>query len=311
MAGDRKVCIITGANSGIGFEAATRMARLGYHVVLACRSAERGNEAVARIQRKHLEANVSFLPLDLASLESIRRFVQAFRSTGLKLNVLINNAGLGVWSSTVPQFTNDGFELTFGVNHLGHFLLTNLLLGELKATAKTDGEARIVVVSSLVHDPDLRGGSGKRRAHIDFDDMQSLQPRAFSGEIAYKNSKLANILFTYELNKRLEGTNISCNAMNPGLIPTTGFFRNLGACTRCCMRCCCLSFGRCLHITRSVAQGAECIVLLATSDDLRGVGGKYFSDCEETPSSQESYDTSVSARLWDESAKLVGLQEVS
>ena len=308
-----KVCIVTGANSGIGFAVASRMAEHGYKVHLACRSAENGNNAVARIRHRQQDADVSFMPLDLASIESIQSFVQAFRSTGDKLNVLINNAGIGLdWSLTVAPLTRDGFELTFGVNHLGHFLLTNLLLDELKAAAQSDGEARVVVVSSQVHDPEFRGARGRGLAvHIDFEDLQLIEkPGVYSGEIAYKNSKLANVLFAYELNRRLQGSNVTCNAMNPGFVPTTSFFKNFSPFLRCCMLCCCLPFGRCFGMTRTVTQGADCVVLLATSEKLRGVGGKYFSDCQETQSSKESYDPEVAERLWTESAKLLKMDEL-
>ena len=304
---DKKVCIITGANSGIGFETAKRMARKGFEVILACRSVDRGNEAVKRIKRKYSNAEVSFMTLNLASFKSIHEFVDNFHATGKPLSVLVNNAGLQTAvNGNDITFTDDGFELTFGVNHLGHFLLTTLLLENLKETAERLGEARVVVVSSSAHDPQTRAGrSGITRAQIDFDDLECI--RRFTGDRAYKNSKLANVLFAYELNRRLEGTKVTCNAMNPGLIPSTNFSRHQRIFLRCCFLCCCLTCGRCLGISRTTSQGARCVTYLATSEAVKGVGGKYFQDCREIRSSVESYVENIAARLWEESTNMIAM----
>ena len=303
----KKVCVITGANSGIGFETAKRMAKKGFEVILACRNVEKGNEAVKRLKRKIRSADVSFMTLNLANFKSIHEFVDNFNAAGKSLSVLVNNAGLQTeLEGRDISFTDDGFELTFGVNHLGHFLLTTLLLENLKATAETHGEARVVVVSSGAHDPRTRAGkSGSARAHIDFDDLESIQ--CFTGDRAYKNSKLANILFAYELNRRLDGTGVTCSAMNPGLIPSTNFSRHQGFCARCCLLCCCASCGRCFGISRTVSQGAECVTYIASSDAVKGVGGKYYQDCREVRSSAESYVENIAARLWEESTTMIAM----
>lgn len=304
---EKKVCIITGANSGIGFETAKEMAKKGFEVILACRNVERGNEAVKRIKRKCRNAEISFMTLNLASFKSVHEFVDNFHAAGKSLSVLVNNAGLQTaFDGRDISFTDDGFELTFGVNHLGHFLLTTLLLEDLKDTAERLGEARIVIVSSSVHDPETRAGiTGTARAHMNFEDLESIQ--CFTGDRAYKNSKLANILFAYELNRRLEGTGVTCNAMNPGLIPRTNFSRHQRFCIRCCFVCCCLTCGRCLGFSHTISQGARCVTHLASSEELKGVGGKYYQDCREIRSSAESYVENIAARLWEESNNMIAM----
>ncbi|XP_023931511.1 retinol dehydrogenase 12-like [Lingula anatina] len=162
----KKTIIITGANTGIGFEAARILCRSGdkYEVILACRSEEKAQAAVKAIKEESPNADVMFMKLDLASLDSVRQFVDNFLATGKKLHVLCNNAGMATnFSDNVRHLTKDGFEMTMGTNHFGHFLLTNLLLDKLKSTAASDGEARIVVTSSGMHDIN---GQQNRRAFI-------------------------------------------------------------------------------------------------------------------------------------------------
>ena len=199
-----------------------------------------------------------------------------------------------------PIFTEDGFELTFGINHLGHFLLTLLLLDDLK---KNTPDARIVVLTSSLHDPNVKGGGGKP-AHIDFDNLQLLAPGSFDSGLAYKNSKLANVLFAYELDRRLHGTGVTVNAVCPGFIPSTELFRH-NPVVKCYLICCCNILFRCFRVTRTISSGAENVVFVATSDKLRGIGGKFFKNCEQVESSVESRDRDVADKLWKVSAEMV------
>ena len=196
-----KTVIITGANTGIGLETAVDLAGRGARVILACRSKEKGEAAVDKVKRRSKSENAAFVSLDLASLDSVRKFASEILDKELRIDVLINNAGV-----MVPPYTKtaDGFELQFGVNHLAHFLLTNLLLDRLKQAPS----ARIVNVSSLAHE------WGK----INFDDLQSEVSYSRGG--AYGQSKLANVLFTRSLARRLQGTNVTAYSVHPGSVRT-------------------------------------------------------------------------------------------
>ena len=204
---DGKTVIITGANSGIGLETAVDLAKRNARVILACRSVERGEKAAVEVRKRSGNDNVMFRQLDLASLDSVRKFVDKVLKEEPRIDILINNAGVLYLSRTLTQ---DGFEMQFGVNHLGHFLLTNLLLDRIKEAPS----ARIVNVSSVAH------AFGK----IDFDNLNC--EKAFSRWGAYGTSKLANILFTRSLAKRLKGTNVTVNSLHPGTI-TTELSRNV------------------------------------------------------------------------------------
>ena len=200
---DGKTVIITGANSGIGLETAVDMAKRNARVILACRSVERGEAAVADVRKRSGNNNVVFVQLDLGSLDSVRAFAAKMLEDEPHIDILINNAGV----MTIPKrtLTSDGFEMQFGVNHLGHFLLTNLLLDRIKNTPS----ARIVNLSSSA-----QGYAGK----FEFDNLNS--ERSYSPFRAYCASKLANVLFTRSLAKRLEGTGVTTNAVDPGAIKT-------------------------------------------------------------------------------------------
>ena len=198
---DRKTAIITGANTGIGLETAVDFAERNGRVILACRSKERGEAAVEQVKRRSGNNNVIFMPLDLASLDSVRSFATNVLDREARVDILVNNAGI----MACPYMkTADGFEMQFGVNHLGHFLLTNLLLDRLKEAPA----ARIVNVSSSAH----------KRGKINFEDLNSTKKYTPFG--AYSQSKLANVLFTRSLAKRLEGSNVIVNALHPGVIRT-------------------------------------------------------------------------------------------
>jgi retinol dehydrogenase 12 len=198
---DGKVVIITGANSGIGKETAIDLAKRGGKVYIACRDVKRGEDALSDIKDKSGSGNVHFLQLDLASMASIHEFSKKFHELEAQLHILINNAGV---MACPKAMTKDGFEMQIGTNHMGHFLLTNLLLDLLKQTAP----ARIVNVSSLFH----------WYGRINRDDLNS--EKSYWRWIAYGQSKIANILFTRELARRLEGTGVTANSLHPGAVRT-------------------------------------------------------------------------------------------
>lgn len=273
-----KTCVVTGANSGIGKETAEGLARMGATVVMVCRDRERGQAALEEIKSKSGNQSVELMICDLASQAQIRKLVEEFKQKHNRLDVLVNNAGLVLTHRTV---TEDGFETTFAVNHLGYFLLTNLLLDVIKQSAP----ARIVNVASTAH----------RSATIDFNDLQG--ERSYGTMRAYGQSKLANILFTYELARRLEGSGVTVNCLHPGIIGTNIFRAAPGI----------LSAAAKL-IFKSPKKGAETSLYLATSPEVAQVTGKYFDDKKVISSSPESHNKAVAERLWQISEQLTKLQ---
>lgn len=273
-----KVCLITGGSRGIGQAAAVELAAMGARVVLVARNAERGAATLERI-RARTGQGAGLLLADLATLEGVRQAAREFRAEYDRLDVLINNAGAVFSQRTV---TADGFERTFALNHLAYFLLTNLLLDMLRASAP----ARIVNVSSAAH----------QGAVLDFADLQI--ERRYTGFRAYGRSKLANILFTHELARRLEGTGVTANALHPGVV-STGFNKNNGLLMRLGM-----TVIRPFLITPE--KGARTIVYLASSPAVESVSGEYFVNCTATRSSPVSYDEDAARRLWEVSATFTG-----
>lgn len=278
-----KVCLVTGSSSGIGKATASGLAALGATVVLACRDSGRGEAARQEIIRESNNQNVSVGLVDLARLDSVRLFAADFRKKVPRLDVLINNAGIYASKRVV---TVDGFEATFAINHLAHFLLTNLLLDLMKASAPS----RIVNVSSEAH----RGG------HINFNDLHG--ERKYSGWKSYPQSKLANVLFTYELARRLEGTGVTVNCVHPGSV-RTNFARDNGGLMGLIVRV----FA---PLMLSPEQGAKTVVWLASSPEVEHSTGKYFAKQSEMKSSKESYDLEVAKHLWDVSCALTGFGQV-
>ena len=275
-----KTCMVTGATSGIGKEAALALARQGATVVVVGRNAAKAAATVQHIQQRTGNLKVDYLLADLSSQSEVRRLADQFKDRYQGLDVLVNNAGALMVSR---RLSVDGIETTFALNHLSYFLLTNLLLDVLKAASPS----RIVNVSSDSH----------QRAGLDFRDLQG--ERAYGGFRAYGRSKLANLLFTYELARRLEGTGVTVNGLHPGLV-ATNFLGNNGPA------------GRILNlfvrlVGRSVKDGAKTIIHLASSPDVEGVTGKYFVDQTEVPSSPASYDGEAATRLWRASEELTGL----
>ncbi len=282
---ENKICVVTGANSGIGKVTARELAASGAEVIAVARSQERGQAAVDEIKQATGKSDVHLMLCDLSSQRSIRDFTEAFKKQYGRLDVLVNNAG--VFSSSRYE-TVDGLEQTFALNHLGYFMTTLLLLDELEAAEA----ARVVNVSSDAH----RGGT------IKFDDLQA--EKKYSGFQAYSDSKLANVLFTYELVRRLGDSTITTNALHPGFV-ATNFAKNNGRLASLAMS----TIGRIMG--RSPDKGAETSVYLATSPDVTGETGLYYTDCKPVQSSVASYDESVAARLWEVSLELTELTDLA
>jgi NAD(P)-dependent dehydrogenase (short-subunit alcohol dehydrogenase family) len=283
-----KTAIVTGASTGIGTETAIGIAQAGAHVIMTARDERKGEAALAYARARSGKGSVELMMCDFAWLESIRRFADDFKTKHNQLNVLVNNAGA---INADRQETADGFEMTFGVNHLGYFLLTNLLLDLLKKSAP----ARVINVASRAH----------QRAELDFDDLQAEQK--YSAMTVYSRSKLANILFTYELARRLEGTGVTANALHPGVV-RSGFGKNNDGWAKGVF----VAFqavGR--PFLKDNAAGAKTSIYLATSPDVEGVTGKYFSESKETASNAASHDVDAQKRLWEISERLCGLNATS
>ena len=273
-----KTCLITGANAGIGKASAIELARRGARVVLLCRSETRGRAALAEIERRSGSASLDLLVADLASQRRIRAVAEEYLERFERLDVLVNNAAVLAWRER--RLNEDGLEMTFAVNHLAPFLLTRLLLDRMKECAPS----RIVTVASGAH----------RRTEIDFDDLQN--ERDYSPFDAYSRSKLANVYFTYELARRLEGTGVTANCLHPGVV-STALFREMRPWQRVA-----LWLGR--PFLLKPERGADTAVYLASASEVEGVTGRYFEKREQVPSSPVSYDADIARRLWDVSETL-------
>ena len=289
--------VVTGANSGLGFEAAKQFATHGASVVLACRDTERGTEAGERIREDAPETPLTVIELDLADLASIRRFARHFSERFDDLHVLCNNAGV----MAIPRTeTVDGFETQFGVNHLGHFALTGLLMGYLR---ETPGETRVVTQSSGLHE------SGT----IDFADLQG--EASYDEWDAYGQSKLANLLFAYELKRRLASTGVEdvlSVACHPGYA-ATNLQRRGPEQSGSTLKLLGMEAANAL-VAQDAATGALPMLYAATAPDVEGgeyVGPGGFQNMRGHPetqrSSERSYDEGVAARLWDVSEELTGV----
>ena len=279
-----KICLVTGATSGIGKATAQALAQMGATVVMVGRNATKTTQLVEEIRAASGNPNVDSLLADLSSQQDIRRLAAEFRNQYSHLHVLLNNAGA---TFTTRQLSVNGIEMTFALNHLAYFLLTNLLLDILKASAP----ARIINVSSDAH------SGGK----IDFDNLQG--ERSYSGFGPYGNSKLANILFTTELARRLQGTGVTVNALHPGLT-STGFGKNNPGLLMKIM-------GAVIPlIARSPEKGAETSIYLASSPEVQSITGKYFVNRKVTQPAPQAADQAVARKLWDASAEMAHLAEI-
>ncbi len=279
-----KVVLITGATNGIGKAAALEIARMGATTVIVGRNAEKTERVLSEIQQASGNQDVHSLLADLSLMAEVRSLAAAFSAQYERLDVLLNNAGAHF---DKPSLTSEGLELTFALNHLSYFLLTNLLLERLKASAPS----RIVNVASDAH----------RGASIDFDDLAfEHRPAGPVGSALYGQSKLANILFTRELARRLDGTGVTANALHPGVV-ATGLLRNTGGIAG--------FLGNKLGplFMRSPEQGAETLVYLATSPEVEGVSGLYYADCMPQNPSAAAQNDADAQRLWAVSAEMTGL----
>ncbi len=276
-----RVCLVTGANSGLGRVTAEELSRRGATVVMVARVREKGEKAQSEIKKVTGNQSVGLLCADFTSLESVRKLVEEYKKNYDKLHVLINNAGL---VSLQRKLTQNGNETTFQVNYLAPFLLTNLLLDELKASKPS----RIVNVSSVAH------YSGE----LDFNDLT--MEKGYGVMRAYSESKLALVLFTRELARRLEGSGVKTYSLHPGAVGTNIWSRPAG------------SFGFIMKIPklfmRTPKKGAETIIYLATEQGIENQSGEYFDDKRMRKSSEDSYDEEKARKLWEMSMKLCGLE---
>ncbi len=280
MAGiEGKLCVITGATSGIGLITAERLARQGARLVLVGRDPARGEAALARIKARAPRAEASIHYADLSRLDGLHALAAGLNALS-RIDVLINNAGAMFWRR---QVTADGLERTFALNHMAYFVLTALLRDKLASAP-----ARIVNVASDAH----------RGAKLDFGDLQSAH--SYSGMRAYSRSKLCNILFTRELARRLSDTGVTANCLHPGFVNSRFGDNNPGL------------VGLGTRIAKQIfaippERGAETPVYLASSPDLEGKSGGYYEKCALTTPSREAQDDTVARRLWDESARIAAI----
>lgn len=273
-----KICIITGANSGIGKAIAIGLAKMNATLVMLCRDKERGESAQKEIIELTGNNNIDLILCDLSSQKEIRNFAIEFKKNYNNLHVLINNAGVML---SKKDISIDGFEMNFAVNHLAPFLLTNLLLDILKKSAPS----RIINVGSAAH----------RMGKIDFEDLQRENKKGrFMG--LYGNSKLALTLVSYELSRKLEGFNVTVNVVHPGLINT-----NLGRDNSS------TSKGFASKFFKSPEIGAETSIFLASSPEVEGITGKYFTKKKVKDSSKKSYNKEYAKRLWEISLEMTKL----
>ena len=282
-----KICIVTGATSGIGKAIAFELVRRNAAVILICRNRQKGEDVIREIQKLTQRSPIDLLIADLSSQQQVRAVANEFNGKYGQLHVLINNAG-----AMFPRREEsvDGIEMTLAVNHLAPFLLTNLLLDKLKATR----DARIINVNSDAHE----------QGRVDFADIQMRRRYGRGvGMRAYANAKLANLLTVYELAKRVQHTHVTVNAVHPGYVVTnivsiqnaTGAWRLLKPFWSTAMR-----------FILTPEKGALSSIFLACSPDLAGISGKYFEKCAPTASSRASYDRHMQTRMWDISQKLTG-----
>lgn len=282
-----KTVIVTGSNTGIGKATALALALRGARVIVACRSKQRGEDAAKDIRRESGNDEVIFMQLDLASMKSIRTFVETFLKTESRLDVLINNAGLATTGRT-----EDGLGMVFGVNHIGPFLLTNLLLDRLKECAPS----RVVNVSSFGHS----------FGTIDFNCINTHKRLALGTSKRevfniYCHSKLCNVLFTHELAKRLKGTGVTCYSLHPGSVRSelgrdfNGTFTNI------------LKRIFEIFIQTDEMSGAQTTLHCALQEGIEPLSGRYFSDCNLQDVKAEAKDDEIARKLWDVSERLCGM----
>ncbi|XP_006002401.1 dehydrogenase/reductase SDR family member 13b.1 [Latimeria chalumnae] len=277
-----KTVVVTGGNTGIGKATAMDLAERGARVILACRSKERGEAAAYDIRTKSGNNEVLFMPLDLASLKSVRAFAEAFLKSEPRLDILINNAGV----ATGLEKISDGSSFIFRINHLGHFLLTNLLLDRLKQCTPS----RVVIVASVMY----------KFGKLDFSRLNSPSSGFLQQLQAYSNSKLCNVLFARELANKLEGTNITCYAVHPGVV-NTDLSRSIKL------------WQKLLYIPianlflRTPMSGAQTSIYCAVQEEIEKFSGRYFADCRVQEVKPHARNDGMAKKLWEVSEKMVGL----
>ncbi|XP_049870442.1 retinol dehydrogenase 14-like [Pectinophora gossypiella] len=278
-----RVVVVTGGNSGIGYETAKNMAERGARVILACRSETRGTAARDQIVQATGNTDVHFRRLDLASFASVRAFADMILKTEKRLDILINNAGI---FQSKNEKTEDGLLLCMQVNHFGPFLLTSLLLPLLKSSAPS----RIINVSSMAY----------QRGQIDFDNLNLEKGTEFQRHQMYSNSKLCNVLITTELERRLKGTGVTVNCLHPGFVKTNivdvskGWTKYLAVPAKL--------------VVKNAWEGAQTSIYLAVSPDVAEVSGRYFRDCFEVSINKLAQDAEIARKLWEVSEKLTALK---
>ncbi|MCJ8728538.1 hypothetical protein PDJAM_G00005540 [Pangasius djambal] len=275
---DGKTVVITGANTGIGRETAIDLAKRGMRVIIACRDMEKADAALKEIIEASGNQNVVCKKLDLADTSSIREFAQNINSEEKQLNILINNAGV---MACPYGKTADGFEMQIGVNHMGHFLLTFLLIDLLKRSAP----ARIVTVSSMAH----------KWGTINLDDINS--EKSYDKSKAYSQSKLANVLFTRCLAKKLQGTGVTTYVLHPGVVQTE-LWRHLNRPQQAAV-------WLLKPFTKTSVQGAQTTIYCAVAPELETESGNYYSDCAPESCSSAAKDDDMAQRLWDLSCQML------
>jgi NAD(P)-dependent dehydrogenase (short-subunit alcohol dehydrogenase family) len=293
----QRIAMITGGNSGIGFAAVKKLVKRGFFVILASRNQKASKQAIAQIQAENPNAGLESISLDLSSFASVRECASAFKAKGDPLHILINNAG-GSVPGKQARFSEDGFELTFGTNHLGHFLLTNLLLEELIHSAP----ARVITVSSELHNPAYAGGPAP---DFDYDNLKG--EKYYNPQVFYRNSKLANMWFAYELQRRLSGTGVTSNAVCPGFVPAAIAARRKSPIEKFFYA----QIMARMPFARSLEQASDSYMVAATDPVYGKVGGKFIVDGKEKRSSDDSYDEEKAHRLWEMSMEWCGLKQPS
>ncbi len=283
-----KRVLITGATNGIGQVAALELAKMGAEVIIVGRNEAKTRGVLSQLIADSGNDNLHMLLGDLSSMAATRRVAAEYRENHQRLDVLLNNAGAAF---STYQTSDEGYELTFALNHFSYYLLSNLLLDIIEATAHEQGEARIINVSSNAHS--AAGSDGLRLS-------DTRDGRRFKAFPAYGASKLANILFTYELARRTEGSNITVNAVHPGLV-NTSFGDNMSGIMR--------PFFKLMKTVagRTPMKGAETLIYLASSPEVAGISGKYWSDKKQRRSSEISYSRAQQTALWQFSAEATGV----
>ncbi|MHA1908020.1 MAG: SDR family oxidoreductase [Candidatus Thorarchaeota archaeon] len=277
---DGKVCIVTGASSGIGRETALGLAQQGGHVVMLVRDEERGNAAKEYIMEKSCSQSVDMMLCDLSSMKQVRQFSTQYKEKYNRLHVLINNAGAVI---SKREQTAEGFEKTFAVNYLAPVLLTQELLPLLKSSSPS----RVINLTSGLHG----------RAKVNLDNLQS--EGKYKGMNVYGSAKLMVVLFTYKMARELEGTGVACNVVSPGFVAT-----NLGRSSGSRMNS--IMFGMMKPFQLSPTEGAETSLYAATSPEIEGITGKHFAKSKEKESSEVTYDVDLQDKLWEITEKLLG-----